>query len=45
MIMAGTFHAWPIAAFYAIVNIPEESLPPVFREMQRVCNRAGVVSK
>src|SRR5260370_25131556 len=25
-----------IAAFYAIVNLPEESLPLVFREMQRV---------
>jgi ubiquinone/menaquinone biosynthesis C-methylase UbiE len=26
-----------IAAFYAIVNIPKESLPRVFRELQRVC--------
>ena len=32
-----------IAAFYAIVNIPEESLPPVFREMQRVLQPGGLL--
>ncbi|HTT64427.1 MAG TPA: gamma-glutamylcyclotransferase [Bryobacteraceae bacterium] len=32
-----------IAAFYAIVNIPEESLPVVFREMQRVLEPAGLL--
>jgi len=31
-----------IAAFYAIVNIPEESLPSVFREMQRVLQPEGL---
>jgi SAM-dependent methyltransferase len=30
-----------IAAFYAIVNIPKESLPSVFREMQRVLEPGG----
>ena len=31
-----------ITAFYAIVNIPEESLPLIFREMHRVyCDLAG----
>jgi ubiquinone/menaquinone biosynthesis C-methylase UbiE len=32
-----------IAAFYAIVNIPEESLPMVFREMERVLQPGGVL--
>jgi ubiquinone/menaquinone biosynthesis C-methylase UbiE len=30
-----------IAAFYSIVNIPEESLPVVFREMARVLQTGG----
>ena len=30
-----------IAAFYAIVNIPKESLPRVFREMMRVLEPGG----
>ena len=30
-----------IAAFYAIVNIPKESLPLVFREMERVLQPGG----
>jgi SAM-dependent methyltransferase len=32
-----------IAAFYAIVNIPEESLPAVFREMHRVLRPGGLL--
>jgi ubiquinone/menaquinone biosynthesis C-methylase UbiE len=32
-----------IAAFYAIVNIPEESLPLVFREMHRVLQPGGLL--
>jgi ubiquinone/menaquinone biosynthesis C-methylase UbiE len=32
-----------IAAFYAIVNIPEESLPVVFREMERVLQPGGLL--
>ena len=32
-----------IAAFYAIVNIPEESLPLVFREMARVLQPGGLL--
>jgi SAM-dependent methyltransferase len=32
-----------IAAFYAIVNIPEGSLPFVFREMERVLRRGGLL--
>ncbi len=32
-----------IAAFYAIVNIPKESLPTVFREMQRVLQSGGLL--
>src|SRR5260370_18454928 len=32
-----------IAAFYAIVNIPQESLPSVFREMQRVLQPGGLL--
>ena len=32
-----------IAAFYAIVNIPEESLPSVFREMHRVLRPGGLL--
>jgi ubiquinone/menaquinone biosynthesis C-methylase UbiE len=32
-----------IAAFYAIVNIPQESLPAVFREMQRVLRQSGLL--
>jgi ubiquinone/menaquinone biosynthesis C-methylase UbiE len=32
-----------IAAFYAIVNIPEELLPVVFREMERVLQRGGLL--
>jgi SAM-dependent methyltransferase len=32
-----------IAAFYAIVNIPRESLPKVFGEMQRVLKPDGLV--
>lgn len=32
-----------IAAFYAIVNIPQESLPVVFREMQRVLRPGGLL--
>lgn len=32
-----------IAAFYAIVNTPEESLPSVFREMYRVLQPGGLL--
>ena len=32
-----------IAAFYAIVNIPKESLPLVFREMHRVLRPGGLL--
>jgi ubiquinone/menaquinone biosynthesis C-methylase UbiE len=32
-----------IAAFYAIVNIPEKSLPLVFREMHRVLQPGGLL--
>jgi ubiquinone/menaquinone biosynthesis C-methylase UbiE len=32
-----------IAAFYAIVNIPEQSLPVVFREMLRVLQPGGLL--
>lgn len=32
-----------ITAFYAIVNIPEESLPSVFREMHRVLEPGGLL--
>ena len=32
-----------IAAFYAIVNIPEESLASVFSEMQRVLKPGGTL--
>jgi SAM-dependent methyltransferase len=32
-----------IAAFYAIVNIPKESLPSVFREMYRVLQPGGLL--
>ena len=32
-----------IAAFYAVVNIPKESLPTVFREMQRVLQPGGLL--
>lgn len=32
-----------IAAFYAIVNIPEQSLPLVFQEMERVLQPGGLV--
>ena len=32
-----------IAAFYAIVNIPKESLPLVFREMNRVLRPGGLL--
>jgi ubiquinone/menaquinone biosynthesis C-methylase UbiE len=32
-----------IAAFYAIVNIPKESLPTVFREMGRVLQPGGLL--
>jgi SAM-dependent methyltransferase len=32
-----------IAAFYAIVNIPKESLPQVFREMARVLQPTGLL--
>jgi SAM-dependent methyltransferase len=32
-----------ISAFYAIVNIPRESLPVVFREMHRVLKRDGLL--
>jgi len=32
-----------IAAFYAIVNIPQESLPAVFGEMQRVLQPGGLL--
>lgn len=31
-----------IAAFYAIVNIPKESLPAVFGEMQRILQPGGL---
>ncbi len=47
----GNLHSLPladgalagIAAFYAIVNIPEESLPVVFGEMRRVLQPGGVL--
>lgn len=32
-----------LAAFYAIVNIPEKSLPLVFREMERVLRKGGLL--
>jgi ubiquinone/menaquinone biosynthesis C-methylase UbiE len=32
-----------ITAFYAIVNIPRQSLPPVFREMRRVLRPGGLL--
>ena len=32
-----------IAAFYTIVNVPKESLPIVFREMERVLQPAGTL--
>jgi SAM-dependent methyltransferase len=32
-----------IAAFYAIVNLPEEMLAPVFREMERVLQPGGLL--
>jgi SAM-dependent methyltransferase len=32
-----------IAAFYAIVNIPKESLPLVFKEMERVLQPGGLL--
>jgi len=32
-----------IAAFYAIVNMPKESLPLVFREMERVLQAGGLL--
>src|SRR5690242_21724946 len=32
-----------ITAFYAIVNLPKESLPVVFREMQRVLRPGGLL--
>jgi len=32
-----------IAVFYAIVNIPKESLPLVFREMERVLQPGGLI--
>jgi SAM-dependent methyltransferase len=32
-----------IAAFYAIVNLPEEALPSVFREMHRVLQPGGLL--
>ena len=32
-----------IAAFYAIVNTPKESLPLVFREMRRVLQPGGLL--
>jgi SAM-dependent methyltransferase len=32
-----------IAAFYAIVNLPRESLPSVFREMERVLQPGGLL--
>jgi ubiquinone/menaquinone biosynthesis C-methylase UbiE len=32
-----------IAAFYAVVNLPRESLPQVFREMARVLQPGGLV--
>jgi len=32
-----------IAAFYAIVNIPKESLPSVFREMERILQPGGLL--
>lgn len=32
-----------IAAFYAIVNIPKDSLPSVFREMRRVLQPGGLL--
>jgi SAM-dependent methyltransferase len=32
-----------ITAFYAIVNLPKESLPLVFREMERVLQPGGLI--
>jgi ubiquinone/menaquinone biosynthesis C-methylase UbiE len=32
-----------IAALYAIVNLPKESLPAVFREMERVLQPGGLL--
>ena len=32
-----------ITAFYAIVNIPKESLPSLFREMRRVLQPGGLL--
>ena len=32
-----------IAAFYAIVNVPKQSLPTVFREIERVLKPAGLL--
>jgi ubiquinone/menaquinone biosynthesis C-methylase UbiE len=32
-----------VAAFYAIVNIPKESLPAVFREMERMLQAGGLL--
>ena len=32
-----------IAAFYAIVNVPKESLPVVFREAERVLQPGGLL--
>jgi len=32
-----------VAAFYAIVNIPRQSLPTVFREIQRVLQPSGLL--
>ncbi len=32
-----------IAAFYAIVNIPQESLPLIFREMERALQPGGLL--
>jgi SAM-dependent methyltransferase len=32
-----------IAAFYAIVNIPRQSLPAIFREMERVLRPGGLL--
>jgi SAM-dependent methyltransferase len=37
----GTFAG--IAAFYAIVNIPKQSLPVIFREMERVLRSGGLL--
>jgi ubiquinone/menaquinone biosynthesis C-methylase UbiE len=32
-----------VSAFYSIVNIPQESLPPLFREMERVLQPGGML--